>query len=102
VKTTERKRPSNATYVAKAIVFADGAIEYTPANAEVRNDRVEVNWYEDGRIKVIVRGMAPAAIRQAYLTGQDDDVIIDLIPDQLTVLEELREQVGAFEAQLQA
>lgn len=43
--------------------------------------------------------MSPAAIRQAYLTGQDDNVIVDLVPDQFAELEDLRQQLADLQGE---
>lgn len=77
-----RDKPANAKYAAKAIVSVNGDVEFTPAadpmtalNCEFEN--VEVAWY-DNRIKVTIKAGTPAAITQAYLTGNAQDVIIEV------------------------
>jgi hypothetical protein len=42
---------------------------------------LEVIWYDDDRLKVVVKGAGPVLLRQAHLTGQGSNVVIDLIAD---------------------
>lgn len=42
--------------------------------------RVEVAWYGEGRVKVSFPKGTPAVIRQAYLTGDEKDLILEVAP----------------------
>ena len=44
---------------------------------DVKLDMVEVLWYED-KVKLKLMRGAPAAITQAYLTGEERDVIVEV------------------------
>ncbi len=75
-------KPSNANWIAKADANPDGdfgiAAAETPGLDHAFRD-VNVAWYGTDRIKITLRGGGPAAIRQAYLSGKGQDVILDLI-----------------------
>ena len=81
VSIGEIPKPSQATWIAKVIVTPDGKVEAAPAQGEATHQlsHVEVAWYGDDRIKVTVKDGGPAVIRQAYLTGEGRDVIVDLV-----------------------
>lgn len=75
-------KPSNAGYIAKIDVNPDGEIGLTPPETpspEHRFRDVNVAWYGDDRVKITLRGGGPAAIRQAFLPGAGQDVILDLV-----------------------
>lgn len=79
---TDKNKPSNATYIAQVDVTPDGEFALTQADPSGQPhvfERVNVAWYSDNRIKVTLRGGGPAVIRQAYLSGAGEDVILDLI-----------------------
>ena len=76
---TLRAKPANATYLAKVVIDPDGNGQMTPRTGEPSwFERVEIAWYSD-RIKVTIPGGTPASISQAYLTGNDQDVIIEIV-----------------------
>lgn len=77
----EVAKPSQATWIAKVTVNPDGKVEAAPAPAGTAHhlSQVEVAWYGDDRIKVTIKDGGPAVIRQAYLTGANRPVIIDLV-----------------------
>jgi hypothetical protein len=78
---TRVKKPSNAGWIAKADVNPEGQFGVAPAEGSTDHEFRDVNvaWYGDGRIKVTIKGAGPAAIRQAYLSGAGQDVILDVI-----------------------
>lgn len=78
-------RPSNAGWKAKAIVAPDGNVQVCPAEQDVIDGfalppGVEIAWYDGGRMKITLPAYCPAVIRQAYLTGEGRDTIIELAP----------------------
>jgi len=76
------KKPSNAGYIAKVDVNPDADFTFTPTeapNAVHQFRDVNIAWYDDDRVKITLRGGGPAALRQAYLSGSGQDVILDLI-----------------------
>ena len=82
---THLQKPSNAGWLAKAIVHPDGTLEVHPTDGATIDDaalppNVEIAWYEGGRIKITVPTYCPAVIRQAYLTGSGRDTIIEIAP----------------------
>jgi len=74
-------KPSNATWIAKADVNPDG--EFGLAQAETPHDHqladVNIAWYGDDRIKITLRRAGPCVIRQAFLPGLRQDVIVELV-----------------------
>ena len=78
-KTQVIEKPSNAGWVAKSFVWPDGSLNVCPDDS-TDGPRVEVAWYEGGRIKITIPGYCPAVIRQAHLTGEGGDTIIELAP----------------------
>jgi hypothetical protein len=79
-------KPGNAGYIAKVDVNPDGDVRLTKSDSAATADhqfaRVEVAWYGTDRIKISLKGAGPALIRQAYLPGAGQNVILDLIADQ--------------------
>jgi hypothetical protein len=78
----ETNRPSNAGYIAKVTVGPDLEAEGVPASATDpahQFARVEVAWYGTDRLKLSLKDAGPAVIRQAYLPGAGQNVIIDLV-----------------------
>jgi hypothetical protein len=78
-------KPSNARWRAKAAVSPDGELNVCPADDDEIADlalppQIEIAWYEGGRIKVTIPAYCPAVIRQAYLTGEGRDTIVELAP----------------------
>lgn len=41
---------------------------------------VDLSWYEEGRLKITIPRATPGVIRQAYLTGKERDLIIEVAP----------------------
>lgn len=77
-----REKPANAKYIAKAVVNPTGDVQMTSPETELGEmmshfEQVEVAWYPD-RVKITLKGGTPASITQAYLTGKDQDVIIEI------------------------
>jgi hypothetical protein len=76
------EKPSNAGYTAKVTVTPYLQAEGVPAEAGTPThqfQRVEVAWYGTDRIKITLRDAGPAVIRQAYLPGAGQNVILDLV-----------------------
>jgi hypothetical protein len=71
MKAETRSKPSNATWLDAANV--EGECEHPLS-------RVELAWYGEGRVKVSFPKGAPAVIRQAYLEGNDNDLILEVAP----------------------
>jgi hypothetical protein len=76
-------KPANATWVGKAVVDFDGDTAESIQEAAAASHpfgRVEVALYTDPpRLKFTIRGGGPAQIRQAYLAGAGDDVIVEFV-----------------------
>jgi hypothetical protein len=75
-------KPSNAGWIAKIDANPDGEFGIAQAESPGQDHAfrdVNVAWYGDDRIKITLRGGGPAVIRQAYLSGNGQDVILDLI-----------------------
>ena len=78
----EIKKPSNAGWRAKVIVDPNGNVQAAPRSGDNEAhafESVEIAWYGDDRIKITLKDGAPAVIRQAYLTGSGQNVILDLV-----------------------
>ena len=77
------KKPGNAKYRGKVTAYPDGTVEVVPdpeySDFPHKLDAVEIAWYEKA-VKVTFKKAGPAAITQSYLSGYDDDVIIELRP----------------------
>ena len=71
MKAKTRKKPSNATWLDAADVESE---------APHPLKKVEVAWYGEGRVKVSFPKGTPAVIRQAYLEGRDNDLILEVAP----------------------
>jgi hypothetical protein len=74
-------KPSNAKWMGKAVLngataTADFA-QPDPNMALHPLPDVEIAWYDDGRAKVTFKDGCPAVIRQAYLSGQGRDLIVE-------------------------
>lgn len=79
---TELRKPSNAGWIAKADVNPDGQFLLAQAEESFQAHAfadVNVAWYGKDRIKITLKGAGPAVIRQAYLSGAGQDVILDVI-----------------------
>jgi hypothetical protein len=79
---TQISKPSNAGWRAKITAEPTGEVEAAPApDGEAAHDfhKVEVAWYGHARVKVTLRDGGPAMLRQAYLSGAGQDVILDLV-----------------------
>jgi hypothetical protein len=74
---TPQKKPANATWIAKTTVTPRTA-DFSTTGDEHAFEEVEVAWYGSDRIKLTLKGGAPAAIYQVYLPGTGRDVILDL------------------------
>lgn len=76
------KKPANATWVAKAKVSADDdGIDFPlEAGASHPLGEVDLAWYGEGRLKISIAHGTPGVIRQAYLTGADRDLVIEVAP----------------------
>ena len=80
------ERPANAGWKAKAKVWPDGEVEIWPAPEtdeagwaiETPHQDVEIAWYDDERIKITLPTYTPGVIRQAYLTGDGRDLILEV------------------------
>jgi hypothetical protein len=70
------KKLSNATWLAKAQIQPSGEVLMAASDEELAP--VEVYWYPDGEIKVILKGGGPAAIEQFY--RDKDKVIAKFVP----------------------
>jgi len=75
-------KPYQAGYRARAILNPAGELDVVPDpnfdTMEHSLETVQINWYDDKvRIKFLIGG--PAAISQAYLTGDGKDVILELV-----------------------
>ena len=82
---TQGERPANAGWKAKAKLWPDGEVETWPVadtegelGFETPSQDVEIAWYGDDRIKLTLPSYTPAVIRQAYLTGDGRDLIIEI------------------------
>jgi hypothetical protein len=71
MKAETRPKPSNAKWLDAANV--EGECDH-PLR------KVEVAWYREGRVKVGFPNGTPAVIRQAYLEGDDNDLILEVAP----------------------
>jgi len=76
------KKPANATWVAKAKVSADDqSIDFPLENGEAHPlGEIDLAWYGEGRLKISIAHGTPGVIRQAYLTGADRDLVIEVAP----------------------
>jgi hypothetical protein len=79
----ELGKPGNAGWIAKVTVQPDLLeVQGTPAREGAPEHQfrdVEVAWYGDDRVKITLKGGGPAHIRQAYLSGAGQNVILDLV-----------------------
>jgi hypothetical protein len=80
----QQVKPANATWVAKAKVSADdSSIDFTLAEGKSHPlGEVDLAWYDEGRLKISIAHGTPGVIRQAYLTGADRDLVIEVAPRQ--------------------
>ena len=75
------KKQGNAKWIGKAVL--DGSTQtadYGPSDPKMQHHPlpvVEVAWYDTGRVKVTFRDGCPAVIRQAYLLGSGQDLIVE-------------------------
>lgn len=79
---TQKVKPSNATWLAKAKLSADSPEIDFPLEQGVSHPLAEVDltWYDKGRLKISIAHGTPGVIRQAYLTGADRDLVIEVAP----------------------
>jgi hypothetical protein len=77
------QKPPQAGYRARAILNPAGELDIVPDpnfdTMEHGLETVQINWYED-RVKVKFLLGGPAAITQAYMTGDGKDVILEIVP----------------------
>jgi hypothetical protein len=71
MKAKTRSKHSNATWLDAANV--EGECQHPL-------QKVDIAWYAEGRVKVTFPKGTPAVIRQAYLEGQDNDLILEVAP----------------------
>ncbi len=71
MKAETRSKSSNATWLDAANIEAE---------CEHPLRKVEVAWYEEGRVKVSFPKGTPAVIRQAYLEGNGKELILEVAP----------------------
>jgi hypothetical protein len=85
---TAAAKPHNAGWFARVSVEPTGKGTVSPVPGLVATElaknlhpfrEVEIAWYPNHRLKITLKGGAPAVIRQAYLSGKDD-VIVELAP----------------------
>ena len=69
MKAQTRSKPSNATWLDAADIVGE---------CDHPLSKVEVAWYTEGRVKVSFPQGTPAVIRQAYLTGDSNDLILEV------------------------
>lgn len=75
-------KPANAGWRAKIVASPDGHVKIAPAADEDLPhdfDVVEIAWYGQDRIKITLKDGGPAQIRQAYLPGVGQSVVLDLV-----------------------
>lgn len=79
--THEVPKPSNAGWIAKVDVNPDADFGYSAAQEPYEHQFRDINiaWYGEDRVKVTIKGAGPAHIRQAYLAGAGQDVILDIV-----------------------
>jgi hypothetical protein len=82
MSTIQKVKPANATWVAKAKVSADDPTIDFPLEGSTGHAfaEVDLSWYEEGRLKITIPRATPGVIRQAYLTGKERDLIIEVAP----------------------
>jgi hypothetical protein len=75
-------KPANATWVAKEKVSTDDqGIDFPLESGEAHPfAEVDLAWYDEGRLKITIPRGTPGVIRQAYLTGNERDLIIEVAP----------------------
>jgi hypothetical protein len=95
-----REKPENATYHAHATIESSGWGQMTPGEYGW-GGHVKIAWYEN-RVKITLAGATPAAITQAYLTGSNNDVVIELSKAGPSQSERQHEELGAQLAELEA
>jgi hypothetical protein len=81
--TTQKSRPANAKYLAKARVNANDPTLVFPMEPGTTHpfEEVELFWGSEGRLKVKIESGKPGVIRQAYLTGgAGSDLVIEVEP----------------------
>ena len=79
----DQAEAGNAGYRGKVTAYPDGTVEVVPdpdyGEFPHKLDAVEVAWYENA-VKVTFKKAGPACITQSYLSGYDENVIIELRP----------------------
>jgi hypothetical protein len=77
-----KNKPAHAQYLAKAIMSASNPTNTYPLDSDSSHpfEDVWLSWHTDGRLKIRVRDGQPGVIRQAYLSGQGKDLIIEVAP----------------------
>lgn len=75
-------KPSNAKWIGKTVVNgSQRKADFGPEDPMMLLHNladVEVAWYDDDRVKITFRDGCPAVIKQAYLTGEGRDLIVEL------------------------
>jgi hypothetical protein len=82
MSVTPKVKPANAKWLAKSKVTAsDASIDFPLESGTTHEfDGVDLAWYSGGRLKITVERGTPGVIRQAYLTGDARDLIIEVAP----------------------
>ena len=86
--TTRELRADPSTYAARVVVSPEGEITVEPGEADVSAyGPVEIAWYPD-RLEVTALGAGRASITEGYLSGRDQDVMVEIRPPGLDELPE--------------
>jgi hypothetical protein len=82
MSVSKKIKPANATWVAKAKVSAhDPSLDFhLEGGTDHPFTEVDLSWYDEGRLKISIAHGTPGVIRQAYLTGADRDLVIEVAP----------------------
>ena len=79
---------SNATYTAKARVTSEGETELEPGGGDASAyGPVEISWYPD-RLTITAVGAGRASMIDEYLSGNGQDITIEIRPPSLDELME--------------
>ena len=66
-----KKKPSNATWIAKAAVNpASAKLEYPLEGSDGDARPVVVYWYPGGKVKNVLQSAGPCVISRAFLPGK--------------------------------
>lgn len=77
MQITAGEKPSTATWMAKARVSPDGTVVMNPSAHP--DPAVDVFWYPDGSVKVVVRGTIPLTFDQTYRTPKGQ-AVVQMVP----------------------